>query len=75
MPTPNELGPVAWHISTRSSSGGGSCVEAGPILDSTARIALRHSHHPTGPIQVYPSPAWTTFLTAIKAGHFDLNSR
>lgn len=71
MPTPAEIGPVAWHISTRSSSGGGSCVEAGPLPNGTA-VALRHSHHPTGPIHLYPTPAWHTFLTALKNGTFDL---
>ncbi|WP_084261607.1 DUF397 domain-containing protein, partial [Micromonospora rifamycinica] len=34
---------VAWHISTKSDSNGGSCVEAGPLLDGSGRVAVRHS--------------------------------
>jgi hypothetical protein len=38
--TPEALAKVRWHISTRSSSGGGNCVEAGPLNDGTGRVAL-----------------------------------
>lgn len=71
-PTSDPLSTVAWHISTYSPSGGASCVEAGPLRDGTHRVAVRHSHHPTGPTHIYPAPAWTTLLHAIKAGTFDL---
>ena len=43
VPAPGELAGVAWHISTRSSDGGGSCVAAGPLADGSGRAAVRHS--------------------------------
>ncbi len=63
---------VAWHISTRSENGGGSCVEAGPLVDASGRVAVRHSHHPDGTTFVYTRDEWDAFLTGIKSGEFDL---
>lgn len=40
------LPEIAWHISTKSDSNGGSCVEAGPLLDGSGRVAVRHSKAP-----------------------------
>lgn len=73
-PTPDQQSTVAWHISTYSPSGHASCVEAGPLSDGTARVAVRHSHHPAGTIQIYPASAWNALLTAIKGGHFNIPS-
>lgn len=68
-----ELPPVAWHISTRSSgSGGGSCVEAGPLLDGSGRFAVRHSKHPDGPVIVYTRAEWEAFLAGVRDDEFDL---
>lgn len=45
MPASPDL-PVAWRISSFSANGGGgNCVEAGPLTDSTGRVAVRHSKH------------------------------
>ncbi|MGI5147535.1 DUF397 domain-containing protein [Plantactinospora sp. CA-294935] len=63
---------IAWHISTYSDSQGGNCVEAGPLLDGSGRVAVRHSRHPDGAMIVYTRPEWTTFLTAARNGEFDL---
>ncbi len=57
---------AAWHISSYSPSGGGNCVEAGPLTDGTGRIAVRHSHRPNGPTLIYPPAAWHAFLTTLK---------
>lgn len=62
---------VAWHISTRSGSGGGNCVEAGPVRDDSGRVAVRHSRHPDGPVIVYPEAEWAGFVRGIKKGEFD----
>lgn len=68
-----ELASVAWHISTRSGSGGGgSCVEAGPLLDGSERFAVRHSKHPDGPVIVYTHAEWDAFIAGVKHGEFDL---
>lgn len=69
--TPDDLPGVAWHISTRSPNGGGSCVEAGPVRDSSGRVAVRHSHHPDGQVIVYGGDQWEAFVSRIKSGDFD----
>jgi hypothetical protein len=70
--TRDGLARVQWHVSTRSSSGGGSnCVEAGPLNDGTGRVALRHSKHPDGPVIVYTRAEWNAFLAGAKDNEFD----
>lgn len=69
--TANELSGVQWHISTRSSSGGGSCVEAGPLDDGSGRVALRHSHYPDGQAIVYTAEEWAAFTAGVRDGEFD----
>ncbi|MEU9886787.1 DUF397 domain-containing protein [Sphaerisporangium sp. NPDC051011] len=64
--------PVAWHISSFSADGGGGdCVEAGPVLDGSGRIAVRHSRHPDGPVIVYTPAEWEAFTAGVRAGEFD----
>ena len=67
----SEVAGVAWHISTHSDSSGGSCVEAGPLVDETERVAVRHSHHPAGPVIIFTRPEWDAFLSGAKDGEFD----
>ncbi|WP_433119088.1 DUF397 domain-containing protein [Micromonospora sp. CA-246542] len=67
----NEALPaVAWHISTRSNSNGGSCVEAGPVLDGSGRVAVRDSKDRTAATLVYGVSGWTAFVNGVKAGRF-----
>lgn len=61
------LPPVAWRVSSRSGSGGANCVEAGPILDGSARVAVRDSKDRSGPALVFPAAAWEAFLADLKA--------
>lgn len=65
---PDARAMVAWQISSYSTNGGGSCVEAGALSDATGRVAVRHSHHPDGPALVVGRPTWTTFIDGIKNG-------
>ena len=65
------LPPVAWHISSWSSSTGGNCVEAGPLLDGSGRVAVRHSRHPDAEVIVYTRAEWDAFLAGAKSGEFD----
>lgn len=65
------LPAVAWHISTKSNSNGGSCVEAGPLLDGSGRVALRHSKAPDGAVIVYTREEWDAFIGGAKDGEFD----
>ncbi|MEO3815421.1 DUF397 domain-containing protein [Plantactinospora sp. B24E8] len=60
------LPEVAWHVSTRSGSGSGNCVEAGPVLDTSGRVAVRDSMDRTGPVLLHPGDRWTSFLAALK---------
>ncbi|MEV0005761.1 DUF397 domain-containing protein [Micromonospora sp. NPDC050980] len=64
------LPAVAWHISTRSNDNGGSCVEAGPVLDGSGRVAVRDSKARAAATLVYPATGWTAFVGAVKAGEF-----
>lgn len=66
-----ELAGVAWHISTRSDSHGGSCVEAGPLGDGSGRVAVRHSRDPQGATIVYTRAEWDAFLAGVRDGEFD----
>jgi hypothetical protein len=65
------LPEIAWHISTRSSSGGASCVEAGPLLDGSGRVAVRHSKAPDAETIVYTRAEWDAFLGGVRNGEFD----
>ncbi|CAM3773225.1 DUF397 domain-containing protein [Nocardiopsis rhodophaea] len=72
--TARQRSEVAWHISSFSASGGGSCVEAGPLNDGSGRVAVRHSHHRDGPVIVYTSAEWEAFTRGVRAGEFDFTS-
>jgi hypothetical protein len=69
--TATDLPAVDWCISTRSGSGSGNCVEAGPVLDGSGRIAVRHSHHREGAAIVYTRAEWDAFIAGAKDGEFD----
>ncbi|MGH2600524.1 MAG: DUF397 domain-containing protein [Dehalococcoidia bacterium] len=73
-PTAEELAGVRWHISTRSSSSGGSCVEAGPLNDGTGRVAVRHSKHPDGPHIIYTCAEWAAFVAGVKDSEFNFDT-
>jgi len=60
------LPEVAWRVSTRSGNGGGNCVEAGPVLDGSGRVAVRDSKDRRGPVLLYTDDQWTSFLTGLK---------
>ncbi|MBO3735423.1 DUF397 domain-containing protein [Glycomyces niveus] len=68
-----EFAGIRWRKSTRSTSGNGQCVEAGPLSDGSGRVAVRHSHHPEGSVIVYTRAEWTAFLAGAKDGEFDFN--
>ncbi|WP_432905135.1 DUF397 domain-containing protein [Micromonospora matsumotoense] len=62
---------VAWHISTRSPDNGGNCVEAGPLLDGSGRVAVRHSKARDAATIVYTAAEWAAFVGGVKDGEFD----
>ncbi|ABP56997.1 DUF397 domain-containing protein [Salinispora tropica] len=65
---PVNLAPVDWRISTRSGNGGGNCVEAGPVLDGSRRVAVRDSKDRSGPVLGFSATSWTDFLTGLRSG-------
>ncbi|MEV4763028.1 DUF397 domain-containing protein [Micromonospora taraxaci] len=61
---------VAWHVSTRSPDNGGNCVEAGPVLDGSGRVAVRDSKDRAAATLVYSADRWTAFVVGVKDGAF-----
>jgi hypothetical protein len=70
---PDDLSRVQWRVSSRSTNGGGNCVEAGPLNDGTGRVVLRHSQHPDGPVIIYTGAEWDAFVAGAKDNEFDFN--
>ena len=68
---PDARAGVAWRISSYSTNGGGSCVEAGALPDGTGRVVVRHSHHPDSLALVFDRDPWSAFLGDVKNGEFD----
>ncbi|MFC4586006.1 DUF397 domain-containing protein [Sphaerisporangium corydalis] len=71
MSTPDPQISAAWHISSFSPDGGANCVEAGPLLDGSGRIAVRHSRDREGTVIVYTRGEWDAFLAGVRADEFD----
>ncbi|MGA4974481.1 MULTISPECIES: DUF397 domain-containing protein [Streptomyces] len=62
---PNAAALSGWRKSSHSSGDGGSCVE---VLDNhPAGVPVRDSKSPHGPALLFPSGAWSSFVTAVKA--------
>jgi hypothetical protein len=69
----NEKAPgrVAWRISSKSGGSEASCVEAGPYLDGSGRVAVRNSNDRHGPVVTYTQAEWIAFLAGVRQGEFD----
>ncbi|MEU3456700.1 DUF397 domain-containing protein [Micromonospora sp. NPDC006766] len=65
---------VAWHISTKSPDNGGNCVEAGPLLDGSGRVAVRHSKARDAATIIYTAQEWAAFVGGVKDGEFDFTA-
>lgn len=57
---PSDAG-VAWHISTHSQNADANCVEAGPVLDGSGRVAVRDSTRRRAGTLTLGDTAWRTF--------------
>ncbi|GAA1270765.1 hypothetical protein GCM10009665_68850 [Kitasatospora nipponensis] len=62
-----DLSGASWFKSSHSDNGG-QCVEVSP--DFATVVPVRDSKDPHGPALVFPSTAFTAFVTAVKAGAF-----
>jgi hypothetical protein len=63
-------GAATWRKSSYSNGTGGECLE---VADNapTGLVPVRDSKRPDGPAVAYPAPAWSGFVTAVKAGVFE----
>ncbi|MFC8265211.1 DUF397 domain-containing protein [Streptomyces cinereoruber] len=62
---PNAAALSGWRKSSHSSGDGGTCVEV--LDDHPAGVPVRDSKSPHGPALLFPSGAWSSFVTAVKA--------
>lgn len=61
--------PCRWQKSFASEPNGGNCVE---VNFGAAGVGLRDSKLAGSPVFVFDSGEWDAFITAVKAGQFDL---
>ncbi|ROO50982.1 uncharacterized protein DUF397 [Micromonospora sp. Llam0] len=54
-----------WRKSSRSSASGSNCVEVATLAGGT--IGVRDSKDPHGPALLFPTGAWTAFLTTVSS--------
>lgn len=66
MSTTPDLSRASWRKSSYSNGDGGNCVEVADGL--TGIVPVRDSKDPQGPALLFPAPAWTAFVDALKAG-------
>ncbi|WP_405586240.1 DUF397 domain-containing protein [Streptomyces sp. NBC_01190] len=65
-----EIAPeAAWFKSSYSQENATNCVEVAD-LTASGRVAIRDSKDKTGPALLFPTESFTTFVTAIRQGHF-----
>ncbi|RZQ64385.1 DUF397 domain-containing protein [Amycolatopsis suaedae] len=59
-----------WEKSFASEPNGGNCVEVN--LGVEGLVGVRDTKLPQSPVFVFHTGEWEAFLTAVKAGQFDL---
>ncbi|MGW7636647.1 DUF397 domain-containing protein [Streptomyces decoyicus] len=59
-----DLSTAIWRKSSYSNGDGGNCVEV--IDDLPGIVPVRDSKAPHGPAIIFPTAAWSTFVTAVK---------
>ncbi|MFG2290560.1 DUF397 domain-containing protein [Streptomyces sp. NPDC048595] len=60
------LHAATWRKSSYSNPDGGACIEVSD--DLPALVPVRDSKDPQGPALLFPAAAWSSFVTAVKAG-------
>ncbi|AVH56906.1 MULTISPECIES: DUF397 domain-containing protein [Streptomyces] len=63
-----DLSTTTWRKSSYSNSDGGNCVEVADSFHPTI-VPVRDSKAPQGPALIFEAGAWSSFVTAVKAGH------
>ncbi|RZU52116.1 uncharacterized protein DUF397 [Krasilnikovia cinnamomea] len=67
-----DLTGAVWRKSTRSDTGGNSCVEVAKNVPGV--VGVRDSKDRFGPVLTFDPDAWTRFLDGVKNGEFELAS-
>ncbi len=65
-----DLSGAVWRKSARSDNGGASCVEVAKNLPGM--VGVRDTKDRSGPVLIFDSADWLTFVDGVKAGDFDL---
>ncbi|MFV2084110.1 DUF397 domain-containing protein [Micromonospora sp. LOL_021] len=60
-----DLPHARWRKSSRSSASGSNCLEVATLAGGT--IGVRDSKDPHGPALLFPTGAWTAFLTTVSS--------
>ncbi|GFE14851.1 hypothetical protein Sgleb_28980 [Streptomyces glebosus] len=63
-----ELSAVTWAKSSYSGNNGGNCIEVAPGIPDA--VPVRDSKDPDGPVLVFPTGGWSSFVAALKNGEF-----
>ncbi|WBB97860.1 DUF397 domain-containing protein [Solwaraspora sp. WMMA2080] len=61
--TAPDMSRAHWRKSSRSSASGSNCVEVATLAGGS--IGVRDSKDPHGPTLLFPTGAWTAFLTTV----------
>ncbi|MEV7925142.1 DUF397 domain-containing protein [Kitasatospora sp. NPDC086801] len=59
-----------WFKSSYSSNGG-DCIEVAGNLIPSGTVPVRDSKDTDGPALLFPTEAWQSFVSALRAGEFD----
>lgn len=54
---------IAWHISSYSDGADANCVEAGPVIDGSGRVAVRDSTRRHAGLFVATGRSWRRFTS------------
>ncbi|WP_329173963.1 DUF397 domain-containing protein [Streptomyces decoyicus] len=59
---------LTWMKSSYSGNNGGNCIEVAPGIPDA--VPVRDSKDPHGPVLVFPTGGWSSFVAALKSGEF-----
>ncbi|MFC9234105.1 DUF397 domain-containing protein [Streptomyces decoyicus] len=59
---------LTWMKSSYSDRDGGDCIEIAPGIPDA--VPVRDSKDPHGPVLVFPTGGWSSFVAALKNGEF-----
>jgi uncharacterized protein DUF397 len=64
---------TTWRKATRSSTGGGNCVEVAKVLhDDGTFFLMRDSKDPSGPVLTFDPAEWHAFTDGVQDDEFNL---